>query len=140
MKSFVLLAFLFAIAFTATAQNANPMPVVAGDTIVNTGTVTKQVPKFTGGYAGVMLQINLTKISGTGAGTVQLQQSLDNVNWLNSGSAFTITNVTSQSASFTVTAPVPVFLRLLCTGTGTESVATQTFWLARKYLTILSTN
>ena len=138
MKNLICLFAAFALCASAIAQNATPMPIVAGDTITNTGTVTKALPKLTGGYAGVMLQMNLTKISGTGAGTVQLQSSLDNVNWVNTGSAFTITNVTTQSAQFTVTAPVAVYVRLLCTGSGTESVATQTYYVPRKYLTILS--
>ena len=140
MKNFLCFALFALIAFSVSAQNATPMPIVAGDTINNTGTVTKTLPKLTGGYSGAMLQINLTKISGTGAGTVQLQASLDNTNWINVGSAFTITNVSTQSAQFTVTSPVPSYLRLLCTGSGTESVATQTYYLLRKYMTTLTTN
>lgn len=140
MKSFSLLALLFAVVFTATAQSSTPMPIVAGDTIVNTGTVTKQLPKLTGGYAGTAIYTDLTKISGTGAGTVQLQSSGNNVTWVNEGSAFTITNVTLQTAKFSIAAPLPVYLRLLFTGSGTESVGTQTWYVNRKYMTTLSTN
>jgi hypothetical protein len=140
MKSFLIALLAMAMAFTANAQRASVMPIAAGDTINNTGTVTKQLPTITGGYSGVMIQMNLSKISGTGAGTVQLQASLDNTNWVNSGSAFTITNVSTQAAQFTVTSPVPVYLRLLCTGSGTESVATVTYYVYRKYLTTLTTN
>lgn len=132
MKSILFIALIGLLSFSTQAQNASVLPTVAGDTIANNGTVTKTLPKITGGYQGAFVQINLSKISGTGAGTVQLQVSLDNTNWVNSGSAFTITNVASQAATFSVAAPVPVYVRLLCTGSGSESVATQTYYLYRK--------
>lgn len=140
MKSFLLIAFLGCLAFTASAQRAQLLPLIAGDTIVNTGTVTKTLPALTAGYSGVMLQVNLAKISGTGAGTAQLQTSLDNVNWVNVGSAFTITNVASQSAQFSIIPPIPVYARLLFTGAGTESVQVQVYYIVRKFSTTLSTN
>lgn len=135
MKKSFLIGLFAALAFTVQAQRAALLPLVLGDTIVNTGTVTKTLPALTAGYNGLILQMNLTKLSGTGAGTVQLQTSLDGVNWVNSGSAFTITNVASQAALFTITAPVPVYCRLLCTGSGTESVQTNTYYLARLFAT-----
>ncbi|MDP4151189.1 MAG: hypothetical protein Q8943_17415 [Bacteroidota bacterium] len=97
------------------------MPLAAGDTIVNTGTSAKTIT-CTYGIAGIAVEVLLTKISGTGAGTVQLQGSNDNVNFTNLGSAFTITNVATQSTMFYVTAPVPQYLKVLATGSGTESV------------------
>lgn len=125
--------FAVGLMITATAQTATKMPLVAGDTIVNTGTVTKTLPSLTGGYSGVYIAILLTKISGTGAGTVQLQASLDGTNYFNVGSASTITNVASQVFGFTNTAPVPVYLQLLCTGSGTESVQVNVSYVRRKY-------
>lgn len=143
MKLYRLLLFVFAfglLSFSTQAQRAVAMPLVLGDTIVNTGTVTKLLPPFTAGYSGVSIQANLAKISGTGAGTAQLQISLDGTNFVNSGSAFTITNVAAQSASFTISTPVPVYAQLLFTGSGTESVQVRIYYVARKYGTTLSTN
>lgn len=140
MKKFLFIALFAGLAFNSQAQRAVLLPLVAGDTIVNTGTVTKTLPPLTAGYAGVMIQCNLTKISGTGAGTAQLQVSLDGTNYTNSGSAYTITNVASQFPQFTITAPVPVYARILFTGSGTESVQTQTYYVVRRYSSTLSTN
>ena len=132
---------IFVMAFSfANAQRAILMPLIAGDTIVNTGTVTKTLPPLTAGYSGAMIQANLTKISGTGAGTAQLQISLDGTNFVNSGSAFTITNVASQSTTFSISSPVPVYAQVLFTGSGTESVQVRIYYVVRKYGTTLSTN
>lgn len=137
---FLFILALGLISFSTQAQRAVLMPLVLGDTIVNTGTVTKLLPPLTAGYSGVSIQANLAKISGTGAGTAQLQISLDGTNFVNSGSAFTITNVTAQAASFTISSPVPVYAQLLFTGSGTESVQVRIYYVARKYGTTLSTN
>jgi hypothetical protein len=114
------------------AQFSTQMPLIAGDTIVNTGTVTKTV-RVTTAPSGIILQTNLTRISGTGAGTAQLQISLDNVNYVNSGSAFTITNVAAQSTTFSIAAPVPEYCRILFTGSGTESVQVRVWYRSTKY-------
>lgn len=141
MKQFRIFLFVLAfglVSFATQAQRASLLPLVAGDTIVNTGTVTKTFPALTTSYAGLMAQINLTKISGTGAGTAQLQISLDNVNWINSGSAFTITNVASQSSTFSLTYPIPVYARILFTGSGTESVQVVVFYVLRRFVSTLN--
>lgn len=140
MKNFLLIGLFVILSMAVQAQRAILLPLVVGDTIVNTGTVTKTLPPLTAGYAGVMIQSNLTKISGTGAGTAQLQVSLDGVNYTNSGSAYTITNVATQSPQFTITAPVPVYARILFTGSGTESVQTVTYYVVRRYSSTLATN
>jgi hypothetical protein len=123
MKKYIFLfALVIGLASIASAQSVTTMSLATGDTITNTGTASKVI-KFTSTAAyGVSVQVNLSKISGTGAGTVQLQVSNDGVTWTNSGSAFTITNVATQAAYFTLAAPVPGYVRALCTGSGTESV------------------
>jgi len=118
---FLVAAFLVGLASAAHAQEVVTLPLAAGDTIVNTGTAAK-ILKTTGGASGAVIQVVLTKLSGTGAGTVQLQSSLDGTNYVNVGSAYTITNVATQSTIFTVTAPIPKYLKVLATGSGTESV------------------
>lgn len=133
MKKLLLLSLLsVCIGLTSQAQFSIQMPLILGDTIVNTGTVTKTV-QVTTAPSGIVLQTNLTKISGTGAGTAQLQISLDNVNYVNSGSAFTITNVATQATTFSIAAPVPQYCRILFTGSGTESVQVRVWYRAPKY-------
>lgn len=133
MKKFLFLVLFAGLVISASAQRASILPLVAGDTIVNTGTVTKTLPVITGGFSGVYIGATLSKISGTGAGTAQLQASVDGTNYFNVGSAFTITNVATQVANFSVSAPVPPYLQILFTGSGTESVAVKVYYVYRKY-------
>jgi len=122
-----------ATAQTTTPGRATVLALKAGDTTVNTGTSTRVFPVLTAGYEGVVIQDVITKQSGTGAGTVQLQSSLDGTNWVNLGSAYTITNVATQSAIFYVNNPVPVYLQLLVTGSGTESILNTYKYVYRKH-------
>jgi hypothetical protein len=132
MKKFLLLALVIGTFITASAQHATIMPLTVGDTIVNTGTASK-VFTATAGYSGAIVQVNLTKISGTGAGTVQMQGSLDGVKYTNIGSAYTITDVSTQSAYFSISGPLPVYIKVLSTGSGTESMKQQVLYVERKY-------
>ncbi len=135
MKKFLFLfSFIATLALSGFSQTSTKIPLAAGDTITNTGTASK-VLQVTTAPSGVVLHVVLTKLSGTGAGTVQLQQSLDGVNYVNVGSAFTITNVATQSTVFTVTAPVPQWIKVLATGSGTESVVQTVWYRAPKYQT-----
>jgi hypothetical protein len=127
---FVLIAL---IGFTAVnAQSATTMPTIVGDTIIDAGT-SSRVITATGGYSGAAIQVVLTKVSGTGAGTVKLMGSNDNTNFTQIGSSFTITDVASQNTVFYVSAPLPVYLKVLATGTGTEHVAQVIKYVFRKY-------
>jgi hypothetical protein len=123
MKKYTLILALLVIGLSTYAQkgSAVKMPLAIGDTIVNTGTTSKIIP-LTGGYNGVAVQVVLAKISGTGAGTVQIQSSLDGVNYVNIGSAFTITDVATQSQVFYLTSPLASKIKILCSGSGTEAV------------------
>lgn len=132
MKKFLFLLVMMIGFITANAQHATIMPLAVGDTIVNTGTASK-VFTATAGYSGVVVQVNLSKISGTGAGTVQMQGSLDGTNYTDIGSAFTITNVATQAAYFNITGPLPVYIKVLSTGSGTESVVQKVYYVLRKY-------
>lgn len=121
MKKLIFIALMF-VAATTFAQKGSPvkLPLAVGDTITNTGTVSKFIT-LSGGYNGTAIQVNIALISGTGAGTVQMQGSLDGVTYVNIGSAFTITNVANQSQVFYIANPLPYKLKVLCTGSGTES-------------------
>lgn len=127
-KAIFLSLFSLLLAFIGHAQFSNVLPLVTGDTIVNTGTVTKTLPQITSGISGVVLQANITVLSGTGAGTAQLQVSLDNSRWVNTGTAYTITATATQATQFTITAPVPQYVRILFTGSGTETAQVRVWY------------
>ena len=127
MKKLILFILFFAsIGAYAQKGNAVKLPTVTGDTVANTGTVVKSL-QFTGGYSGVIVEVPLHLISGTGAGTVTLSGSLSGVNFTTIGSAYTITNTANQSAIFYISNPVPSSIKITVAGSGTESLATQ-FW------------
>lgn len=114
------------------AQRATVIPLAVGDTLTDAGTASKVITA-TAGYSGAAVQVVLTKFSGTGAGTVVIQGSNDGTNYETIGSSFTITNVSSQNHTFYVAAPLPVYLKVLATGSGTESVLLQVKYVLRKY-------
>jgi hypothetical protein len=129
MKKLLLLSVFALTVFAAQAQKGSGvvLPLAVGDTIKNTGTVSKFIT-LSGGYDGTSVQVVLSKISGTGAGTVQLQGSVDGVNYVNLGSAFTITDVTTQTQIFYVGNPLPYKIKVLCTGSGTEAVQVRVWY------------
>jgi hypothetical protein len=134
MKKFVfsVLAVLsFSLSF---AQVETLMPLIAGDTIANTGTVSKAV-RTTGAYSAAAMQIVITKISGTVAGTTKLQGSLNGTNWEDIGSAFTHTDIASQAKLFAITGGVPyTYLRTTSTGSGTMSAQVRVYYVFKKNL------
>lgn len=112
------------------------MPVVAGDTIVNTGSVTKTFTA-TGGYSKVSVQINVQKVSGTPAGNVVLYGSLDGVNYTSLGDTLKLSNVTTvQTATFAIDGAPYVYYQVSGTGTGTMVAGVSVWYLLRKYLTV----
>ncbi len=134
MKKYIaILLLVVGFGLTATAQRATTLALAAGDTAVNTGTSTKQLPILTTGYAGAAIQVTLTRNSGAAGGSLVIQGSNDGTSWGTIGSAFTPTDVASQTAIFQVTAPVPVYLRTLLTGTGTMSVTQTVKYVYRKH-------
>lgn len=133
MKKILFLALVIcSLSFTSKAQNATLMPLVQGDTAVNAGTVSKII-SATGGYSGVAIQAKDTKISGTLAGTIQIMGSLDGVNYELIGSAFTVTDVATQTKTFYISAPLPPFIKVLQTGSGTMSAQLRVYYVFRRY-------
>lgn len=131
--------FLLLVSFSFLLSNAQSgtgsavkMPLVQGDTVVNTGTASKVIT-ISGGYSGAAVQVKLVLLSGTGAGTVGLYGSNDNTNFTQIGSNFTITNVATQSTMFYVAAPLPNYLKVLVTGSGTESIVQTVYYRIPKY-------
>lgn len=111
---------LIAISTASQAQSTTTIPLTAGDTTVNTGTAAKVI-HITGSPAGVSVTVILTKISGTNGGTVGVYGGPDNSNYDLIGSAYTVTTASSQSKTFYLTAPLPEYIKVLETGTGTMS-------------------
>lgn len=137
MKKIFALLILAIAAFTlpAEAQRATLMPLVAGDTIVNTGTVNK-VFTVTAGYSAVGMQVVVTKISGTVAGTVTPQVSLDGVNWITlpGATALTLTDVTTNTQVWSIVGGVPwTHFRLRGAGSGTMSAVQRVYYVLRKH-------
>lgn len=132
MKKFLVLAVVILAMFSTHAQRATVIPLAAGDTVVNTGTANKVIT-LTAGYSGVAIQPILTKVSGTVAGTVILYKSLDGTNYVSAGDTITNANQTTNTAVWQKTSPVPVYYKVLATGSGTMSAILTVKYVARRH-------
>lgn len=108
-------------ALSANGQTVTTMPLILGDTVVNTATVSKTLPVISGGYSGAAVQYVLTKISGTIAGKTYLYNSLDNVNYGAPIDSNVNTDQTTNTFVFRRTAPTSNYLKVVTTGAGTMS-------------------
>lgn len=94
------------------------------DTATNTGTTYLQI-NSTSYWEKVTFQPVVTKVSGTAAGTVTLQGSVDGTNYVTVSSSYasattmSVTNVTTSTALLTVTSSPYRYYRLSYTGSGT---------------------
>ena len=101
------------------------------DTITNA--TTKYQLGIVRGYNEIVtIQPTFTKISGTAAATVKAQGSVDGVSYSDIGNAYTVTDTTTQTASFIVTPSSYQYYRLSIVPTGTQSVKVVTPVLVRK--------
>lgn len=140
MKKILLLAVMMLTLFTITkAQNATLVPLVAGDTLsqsATSDTVTKII-KATAGYSALGIQVNQTKLSGTGSGKVYLYGSLDGTNYLLTDSSSAFTDITTNVAFFTKsTTPYTYYkvqARPMGAATGTQSAIVRVYYVLRKY-------
>ena len=103
------------------------------DTITN-AVAKSQYAIVKGTNQHVTVQSTLTKISGTVAGTVKLQGSVDGVvyNDVPGTSAFTLTDVSSQNCSFSSIPSLFQYYRILVTPSGTQSTKIVSRALVRK--------
>jgi len=115
------------------AQQPTKMPLVAGDTVVNTGSVTKAFT-VTAGYSTLGVQANLVKISGTVAGKVYLQSCLDNSHFTTTDSV-TVTDIAVNTIRFSKPAPSDTYYRVVATGSGTMSAVLTVYYVPKKYQT-----
>jgi hypothetical protein len=99
MKKFILFALLALVSFVstdATAQANTRLTMLqatgaASDTVTNAGTayVAKQ---FSGSASAFAVQVAITKVSGTVAGTITLAGSIDGTNYFTIGSTQSLTD------------------------------------------------
>jgi hypothetical protein len=125
MKKFTFALFatilFFATSVQVQAQFASKLPLAAGDTVNNTGVATKTIG-ISGGYSGISIQANVQKLSGTVGGTIGIYASNDGTNYVQIVSDVTVTNTTgTKGYYFTVSTPLPRYVRVIHTGTGTMS-------------------
>jgi len=129
------LLFLFALVIgmvsASFAQSATLMPLIAGDTVNNGGTVTK-IFTATAGYSALGVQPVITKISGTVGGTAILSRSLDGVNYVNTDT-LTLTNVATNTTIFAKVTTPAVYYKLAVTGTGTMAAQVRLYYVLRKH-------
>jgi adenylyl- and sulfurtransferase ThiI len=122
MKKLVYI-LLSAILLMATQSQAQvySSTLAAGDTVVDAGTAAKVI-NITGDYKGVVFNPIFTKISGTVAGTIKLQGSLDGSTYTDVASqTFTATNIATGQTLWYVAAPLARYYKITWTGTGTMS-------------------
>lgn len=106
----------------------------ATDTITNT-TVKYQYGIVNGSNVHFTIQATLTKISGTVAGTVKPQGSVDGVNYVDitGQTAFTLTDVASQTCAFPILSSPYQYYRVVVTPSGTQSTKISSLGLVRKF-------
>lgn len=95
--------------------------MTASGNVTNAGTATLTSGNQTTGTGNVSIQLVVTKVSGTISGTAKPQGSIDGANWVDlpSQTAFTLTDVATQSTIWYVQNQRAAKYRVLVTGSGT---------------------
>lgn len=140
MKKILLLVVMLGALFSFTqAQNATLVTLAAGDTLsqsATSDTVTKII-KATAGYSALGIQVNQTKLSGTGSGKVYLYGSLDGTNYVVTDSSAAFTDVTTNTAFFTKTTTPYTYYKVqarpMGASTGTQSAIVRVYFVLRKH-------
>lgn len=114
------------------AQRTVIMPRIAGDTLVNTDTVSKVLPRLTDGYSGVVVTVKVEKLSGTVDGLVGVYASADGATW-DLVDSVSVTNVATQQKTFRIAAPLPEYLRVTQYSTGTMSAVPTVSYRITRY-------
>lgn len=144
-KILIAILFAFALVVVPVVSKAQVYDMLATtgnatDTVNNTSTetLTKQI---NGSYDNVTVQVTITKISGTVAGTAILQASLDGVAYktlcygpavVDSIPARTNVNVTTNSWTWPVGESKYIYYRVSITGSGTMSATVSAKIMVRK--------
>ena len=135
MKRILIAISLICMTFAVQAQSRSLIPVSVTttaygnvlDTVDNTETHVTTAYRVSTWTRGITAQVVVTKISGTVAGTLGLQGSMDGTNWTLIGSATTPAD-TSATYSFN-TIVAWYYYRTSWVGTGTMSASFKTFLL-----------
>lgn len=124
----LLIAFGFLFSLSTFAQAVGSASVMTGNGVVISGSATVACSiKVQSSYKAVSIQAVVAKTSGTIAGTVTLQGSLDGLTYetvntalvAGAASTYTATDVASQGKTFVVTGSPYLYYKLSYTGTGT---------------------
>lgn len=142
MKQIIFIFALFVGMASASAQSVTTMPLVAGDTLTNTDTVDKYLPQFSGGYAGVAIEVRTTKVSGTVAGKAYLYESLLSTPaganstvtlsaWGAPVDSLIFSDASTNTKVFKRAAPATNFYRVMYVGSGTNVNITRTRYVPK---------
>jgi hypothetical protein len=139
MKKLFSLLIVFAFLSVGAFAQAKAM-TGSGVTVTNTATVACSL-QVAQSYTTVTVGAVIAKTSGTLAGTLTLQGSLDGTTWetvptalvAGAASTYTVTDVASQNKAFVVTGSPYLYYRLSWTGTGTMVGTLSGAVLARNY-------
>ncbi len=128
MKNLLLLAFLFVVA-TGFSQNITYTMLHSGDTITDSGTDHLDTA-MTQYYKSISIQVVVTKINGTVAGTGLLQGSIDGINFVNIGTdTLKNTDVTTNTKVWIIDDSPYLHYRVAFAGTGTMSATIKGYLL-----------
>jgi len=141
MKKFIFLLAFVALAFSANAQVV-AMKATTGntsDTVTNTG--TEVLSAQVNGYNKVVtVQVLITRLSGTLAGNVVLQGSLDGTTYTtltqvaqpSNNDTVTLTNVAATSCIYVIEPSKYLYYRVSVTGSGTMTARISAKIMGRK--------
>lgn len=144
-KIFMLFAFMLTISAIAQVTGPKLTYTAVGNlkstpTHPATDTITNATPKFqyaivNGSNVHFTVQCSLDKISGTVAGTVKVQGSVDGLFYtdISGQTPFTLTDVANQTCSFVVLHSPYQYYRVAVTPSGTQSTKISSKGLVRKY-------
>lgn len=119
----------------AAVGNLKSTPTHAATDTITNATAKYQYAIVNGSNVHFTIQSTLDKISGTVAGTVKPQGSVDGVLYTDIAgqTAFTLTDVAQQTCSFVLSGSPYQYYRIAVTPTGTQSTKIASKGLVRKY-------
>lgn len=144
-KLFLMLAIMLTISISAQVTGPKITYTAVGNLLSTpthpaTDTITNAVSKsqfaiVNGANVHFTIQSTLTKISGTVAGTVKPQGSVDGITYYDipNQTALTLTDVASQGAIWVISNSPYQYYKVLVTPSGTQSTKISSLGLVRKY-------
>ena len=136
-----LLFLLIAFAFACTGVFAQSFPMTGNGVVLTNAATAACSLKVSNASNTVSIQAVITKTSGTLAGTLTVQGSIDGVNYetvnaslvLPTPATYTVTDVASQSKMFIITGSPYLYYKLSWTGSGTMVGTLSGYVLPRNY-------